>query len=228
MKNVELSKGCRSPKRNLIGKRFGRLVVKEFAGRNQKSVPYWLCQCDCGNYKIIENSSLIYGRTKSCGCYNSEIATVLNTNHGESKTKIYSVWNSMIGRCERTSYWNYKRYGGRGIKVCDEWHDFEKFKDWAYSTGYDENAPRGACTLDRINSNGNYEPENCRWANAKQQTVNREATKLYTINGTTLCFSDWCKKYNRPKTSVKRKMDLGMSLIQALSETNERKAPSML
>ena len=134
----------------------------------------------------------------------------------------------MIGRCERTSYWNYKRYGGRGIKVCDEWHDFEKFKDWAYSTGYDENAPRGACTLDRINSNGNYEPENCRWANAKQQTVNREATKLYTINGTTLCFSDWCKKYNRPKTSVKRKMDLGMSLIQALSETNERKAPSML
>lgn len=154
--------------KNILGKKFGSLTVKQFSYiKNHRS--YYLCKCDCGKEKIICRQSLVCGRTISCGC-----AKRLNSQtHGQSYTRIYSIWKNMKKRCNEPNYTYYYNYGGRGIKVCDEWQkSFENFRNWAMNNGY-------ACdlTLDRINVDGNYEPNNCRWATRKEQANNKRYTK---------------------------------------------------
>ena len=169
--------------RDLTGQRFGRLVAIKEAGRTKQGQAIWLCQCDCGATKSVVSAALTSGLVVSCGCYSRENTVRRNLKHGDAprgrKTRLYEVWCSMIKRCENPNDKAYQYYGGRGIKVADEWHDFSNFKKWAYANGYYEAQSRTDCTIDRINVDGNYEPGNCRWADWITQMNNTRRNKAY-------------------------------------------------
>ena len=164
---------------DMTGRRFGRLEVIRREGSNKKGEAVWLCRCDCGGEKIVRGTKLRRGETKSCGCFEQETRVRnghkrMQPTHNMSQSRLYEVWHGMKARCYRKTHPHYKDYGGRGIIVCNEWKDdFQAFADWALSHGYDEDAPKGACTLDRINPNGDYEPSNCRFADMAVQQNNR-------------------------------------------------------
>ena len=167
---------------DLAGQRFGRLVVIE-RDMNSKDNhnAYWMCKCDCGNRKSVATSHLTHGTVTSCGCLRKEqaierfkAAAKNNVKHGGSYTRLYSVWHVMLERCEKEKYPTFKYYGAKGIKVCSEWHDFGTFAKWAFENGYAElnDCKHGdKLSIDRIDSKGNYCPENCRWITARENHV---------------------------------------------------------
>lgn len=155
---------------DLTGKRFGRLTVVKRA-ENVKNRPCWVCKCDCGNTKIIKGDDIRYGKTLSCGCYARDALKRRNFKHGYTQGRInrlYSIWASMKNRTTNSNTQFYARYGGRGIKMCKEWLDsFSSFKDWAESNGYKDDL-----TIDRIDNEKGYYPQNCRWTTMTEQMNN--------------------------------------------------------
>ena len=167
--------------KDLTGQRFGKLVVVERAENDSRGNVQWLCQCECGNKKVIRGYQLTNNKTKSCGCIRG-----YNGKHNLSNHRTYKIWVNMKSRCYKKIAVNYNRYGGRGIKVCDEWQEFQPFYNWAINNGY-----RDDLTLDRIDVNGNYEPNNCRWLSVKEQNRNTRANRLITYKGETHCVAEW-------------------------------------
>lgn len=158
---------------DLEGQKFGRLTVLRFHSYTKTYQKRWLCECDCGGSAIVSSGALISGHTQSCGCLHKEFLVNRLTTHGGTHERLYTVWNNMKRRCSDPSDKKYHCYGGRGIKFCNEWNEYAKFREWALSNGYDENADFGKCTLDRIDVNGDYCPENCRWVSMLVQHDNR-------------------------------------------------------
>lgn len=187
---------------DLSGQRFGRLMVVEYVGKNNQNRAIWKCLCDCGNETIVRSDALRSGDTQSCGCLNSENKSKecieRNIKHGLAHTRLYRVWCSMRRRCNDTRLPDYKNYGARGIRVCAEWDgNFQAFNDWAMKNGYDETAARGDCTIDRIDVNGNYCPDNCRFVNLMVQGGNKRNNKRITHNGITMTQSEWGRYYGK-------------------------------
>lgn len=184
--------GCLSPKRriNLTGKQFGRLTVVQASGITKNKSVRWLCQCDCGHKKVIDGASLRYGATRSCGCLLVETAKKQKPRltHGKTKTKVYRAWAKMKARCKDTNDKRWEHYGGRGISVCSRWSDFESF----YADMGEP--PTEEHSLDRIDVNGDYCRENCRWATPKEQARNQRRSNLITFNGKTQCLADWAEE----------------------------------
>lgn len=148
--------------KDITGQRFGRLTAL-YRLHNTKGRTKWLCICECGNLAEVALRELIDNKTKSCGCLHKQIAREQHMTHGKRRTRLYSIYVSMKNRCYYKNNKSYKYYGGRGIAVCSEWkYNFQAFYDWAMANGYDD-----TLTIDRIDVNGNYEPNNCRWSTQK-------------------------------------------------------------
>lgn len=140
----------------------------------------WKCVCDCGRTTIVNGQNLKSGNTTSCGCYGIERRNNASKTHGKSNTRLHRIWKAMHSRCYNKKYHAYKYYGGRGITICEEWlHNFKTFYDWAMANGYEENL-----TIDRIDPNGNYSPNNCRWVTMELQNKNKRAPNGFTIKET--------------------------------------------
>lgn len=204
---------------DMTGQRIGRLVVLERDLSRGKRPTMWKCKCDCGNIISAQGSGLRNGHTKSCGCYGREKLLQNNTKHNLSNHRLYRIWAQMKDRCYNPKSHNYKHYGGRGIAVCDEWkNSFESFYSWSISSGYKDDAPRGLYTLDRIDVNGNYCPENCRYTDTKEQSLNKRTTHYLTLNGETKPITVWANEIGvHPTTIDSRIRKHGWSVEKALT-----------
>lgn len=198
-------------KRNLIGLRFGKLIVKEEL-ESEKGKARWLCQCDCGKYSITKTYYLTSGETKSCGCVKKSSLGQRSKTHGMSKTRIYNIWQMMKRRCYKKDTTYYENYGGRGILVCDEWQSFENFYE-DMKDEYKENL-----TIERIDNNGNYCKENCRWANRNEQMNNMRRNKLLTIDGVSKTMIEWSKETKIPYSTIRSRLRYGWSDRRALGK----------
>lgn len=165
---------------DLTNQRFGQLEVIELSEiRNKRS--FWLCKCDCGNTKIVRSDALISHKTVSCGCLKKKQDVInmhIENQHGLTYHPAYSTWYNMMNRCYSKQNTYYDDYGGRGIKVCDEWHDVENFCKWADETGF-----KKPLTIERVDVNGNYEPSNCTWITMSEQMLNQRRTIRILYNG---------------------------------------------
>lgn len=210
--------------KDLTGQRFGKLVVKAKAaphitpsgGKHNK----WECECECGETHICWEQHLLKGKSKSCGCSRKEFKGEEHPNykHGLYKTRLYRVWQGIKHRCYCETSTDWALYGGRGIKMCDEWKDdFSKFQRWARENGYDETAPKFKCTIDRIDVNGDYTPTNCKWSNAVEQANNRRNTLKISHDGETHTLSEWSRILEFDYDRVEQRMRKGKSFTEAIA-----------
>ena len=209
-----------NPKEDLTGRQYGRLTVlrqgEDYVYKNGKKRTQWVCLCSCGNVVTVEQSNLIRGNSKSCGCLNTEKRIERSTTHGDRHSRLYRIWTNMNTRCSNKNNKSYVWYGALGISVCEDWaKSYESFRDWAMSSGYTDSPD---CTLDRIDPTGNYCPENCRWADYICQANNRKNTLFYTYNGETKSLAEWARvtgiKYH---TLFARVNKLGWSFERAIT-----------
>lgn len=192
---------------DLTGEKYGRLAVLNIAYKAPDRVYFWNCLCDCGKYCIIRGSTLRKSNgTKSCGCLHKEAVSLIKRKHGLSKntTAEYRAWKAMKKRCYNKSYVYYNEYGGRGIKVCDRW--LNSFENFLEDMG---KRPSNKHSLDRYpNVNGDYEPENCRWATQKQQCSNKRNNKWYEYNGQKMILSDWAIIFNAYPSNISKMLKI--------------------
>ena len=175
---------------NLTGKSFHRWLVIDFSHSKRKHT-YWICRCECGTIKPVRADQLQNGESKSCGCWHKEKASEqgrTTTTHGMAGSLIYAVWNGMVRRCTKLDDWSYSRYGQRGIRVCDRWRN-------SFTAFYEDMGPRptNKHSLDRIDNNGDYTPDNCRWATRIEQASNTRKNFYLTCSGETHTLAEWSR-----------------------------------
>jgi len=200
-----------------IGTRYGRLeVIKEIESLNRRR--RFICKCDCGVIRPFFLIGLSMGQSTSCGCYKTEIFVARNTSHSLSHDPLYSVRTAIIQRCTNKDNVSYCHYGERGISVCDEWiDDFMSFYNWAISNGY-----KKGLSIERVNNDGNYSPENCIWATMKTQGRNKRNVKLFTLGDETMCLQDWATKIGIERCALAKRLKR-LSLKDALTKPPTKK-----
>lgn len=174
---------------DLTGRTFGRLKVIGFAGRDKHRHLLWTCVCECGSVRDVAQWNLLVGSTVSCGCYAAQRASKQLKRHGFYSSKYYSRWHDMMRRCYNPKDVHYDRYGGRGIGVCKEWHDVGKFIDWCESQNPDD-----GMTIDRIDNDSGYSPDNCRFVPLKDNQNNRSSNRKIEYNGKMKTVSEWAEE----------------------------------
>lgn len=202
--------------KDITGCRFGKLTVLGYDHTKyfRKGHPHtmWRCHCDCGKDIIVDKTALVRNTPQqSCGCGKKTILREKNTTHGMSKSRLYNVWNGMRERCSNPNNSSYEDYGGRGVKVCAEWHVYENFHKWAMDNGYDPDAPYGEKTIDRIDVDGNYEPSNCRWVDSIAQANNRR-NKSIIYRGDKISIADFCRIMGFSRVTVNRHLKKGIDI----------------
>ena len=206
--------------KDLKGQKFGKLTVIEFSEIRSKYA-YWRCVCDCGREKIARGANLISGQTQSCGCLNYTSHTKLR----DGKSRIYVIWVGMKQRCENSKRIDYAKYGGRGIRVCNEWHDYLAFCDWARANGYDESK-----SIERINNNGDYSPDNCQWVDYTVQQNNKRNSFCLTVDGETRTAAEWSKISGIPSDRIRKRKRSGWTdrdaVFEPLDYTHQHKITS--
>ncbi|WP_192248478.1 hypothetical protein [Mesorhizobium caraganae] len=201
---------------NRINLKYGRLTVIARA-ENYRGNAQWVCRCECGSAKrvVALGNDLQQGKVKSCGCWNAErIAT-----HGQSRTPTYRIWQQMIQRCENPKAQAYHHYGERGISVCPEWHSFKRF---AADMGI---RPKGY-SIDRIDNDGNYQPDNCRWASTKQQLRNTRRNRIYEMHGRKQTIAEWAFDMGIKDSVLRSRLDVyGWPIEKALTQPVQSRRP---
>lgn len=204
---------------DMIGKRFGRLTVIRENGRAKNGALMYLCECDCGNFVTVRGLSLRKGDCKSCGCLRKEVSSVGNSTHGHSNERLFNVWRCMIKRCYDVNHTAYHRYGGRGIRICDEWlNNYEAFRDFMLANGYPEDAGPYEYSIDRINNDGNYEPSNCRVVTASIQSLNKSNNHRISFKGEEMTITEAAKKCNLTNQQVFNRLNKGWTMKRALTQ----------
>ena len=202
----------------IIGKRFNKVVVvgraKDYVQPNGRIRKMYICKCDCGKEFVVRQDVL--KNMESCGCQRNKDNAIRQTKHSLSGTRLYNIYYSMLGRCYNTKVPHFNRYGGRGICVCDEWkNDITTFFEWAYNTGYKENDYQ--LSIERIDVNGNYEPENCKWIKIKEQYYNRRNS----VRIGNLSLSEFCNRAGLKYSSVRAIYYRTGDIVKALGFTNK-------
>lgn len=213
--------------KNLIGKKYGNLTVIGLSDKMSGRKSYWYCKCDCGNEIEVRSDNLTTGNTLSCGCLKKAQDRINLTKfhrHKESRTKLHDTWVRIKQRCLNPNNKSYINYGGRGITVCKEWSEsYENFRDWSLNNGYADNL-----SIDRIDVNGNYEPSNCRWANAKQQANNRRSNLKITYNSETKTLMQWAEVFNLPYSAVTQRYKRGVRGDELFAPLNTKYMPKVV
>ena len=194
--------------RDMTGMHFGRLTVLD---RASESYPYkWRCRCSCGNEVVVKGCNLRSGHTQSCGCLMRERTKETSITHGETGTRMYRIWSAMKRRCMNSHLENYAKYGGRGIRLWSGWMEYEPFREWALSNGYADDL-----TIDRIDVNGDYTPDNCRWATYKQQANNTRQNRFISFCGEVYTLLEWAELLGIHKNTLFNRLKNSKSIEDA-------------
>lgn len=178
---------------------------------------FFLCECDCGKEKAFRIYDLLNGHAKSCGCYRKEAPVIHNTKHGYSHKRLYKTWLNMLNRCRNPKNKRWNDYGGRGIKVCSEWIEFIPFMNWALSSGYNDDL-----TIDRIDADGNYESNNCRWETGEKQANNKRCNIVIEYDGESLTLAEWSRKLKIDYSALLWRISNGWSTDKAFNTRSFR------
>jgi hypothetical protein len=197
---------------SIIGRRFSRLKVVGYVGKKNKR-HRWLCECDCGTKRIVSRLSLVAKSTRSCGCFRFQQIKKSSKTHGLSKTNEYKIWSGMKARCCDIRNTAYRTYGARGIRVCERW--MSSFSDFIKDVG---DRPSKNHSLDRIDNNGDYCPENCRWATKSQQSSNKRGLRIINHNGESRTMSEWSRIQGINVSTVCGRISRGWNEVRAITE----------
>lgn len=199
--------------KRLENQKFGRLTVIKEVGRTKSGSTTWLCKCECGCDKVVSSSSLLHGKTQSCGCIKREQNIEMFFTHGETHSPLHKLWAGLKNRCYNKNARKYANYGGRGIKVCAEWKtNYLAFKNWCLANGYEP-----GLTLERLDVNGDYSPSNCIFATQKVQQNNRTNNHRITYEGDTKTLSQWAEYLGMPYKMLEHRINRGWSVADAFT-----------
>jgi len=200
---------------DITGNRYGYLVALRI---DYSRGSHWICKCDCGKEVSVDANALKTGNTRSCGCQKYVMSSAKNRKHGMSKSKLYGIWSDIKARCYNPNNASYDRYGARGIGMCDEWkNDPSKFIEWSLNNGYFESDNnRVDCSIDRIDNDKGYSPNNCRWVDIYVQAYNKRRTIILTYNDETHTIREWSEKLGIKETTIRDRYKRGLSVGRIL------------
>ncbi len=197
---------------DLTGQRFGRLTVicRNGYGHHKQNAK-WLCQCDCGNVKVVDSACLRNGGSKSCGCLVKQLTRERFQKHPQKNERLYRIWKGIRTRCNNPRSKNYEDYGGRGIRVCQLWDDYGAFESWALQNNYEDHL-----TIDRRDNNGDYSPENCRWVDRRTQGNNTRRNVYVEHDGISKTIAQWARQYDIPYETFRYRIESGIPFEKAI------------